>query len=130
MNILITLPKFLIEKINSGEKKFEMRKCLPKLMQVGEDGFYVVEKGTDNIRCWCRVDECKETYVDHFNIWTLSCNLCVPIGYIKKYANGKNVYLWRIGMVKVFEHLSRKELNIDRNPQQFTYCHWTWGNCF
>ena len=28
MNILITLPKDLLEKIISGEKKFEMRKCL------------------------------------------------------------------------------------------------------
>lgn len=36
MNILITLPKHLIEKIVSGEKKFEMRKCLPKHMKIGD----------------------------------------------------------------------------------------------
>lgn len=30
INILITLPKGLIEKIITGEKLFEMRKCLPK----------------------------------------------------------------------------------------------------
>jgi len=47
MNILITLPKNLLEKILSGEKKYEMRKCLPKNMKLGEDGFFVVEKGTD-----------------------------------------------------------------------------------
>lgn len=56
MNILITLPKHLIEKIMSGEKKYEIRKCLPKSMRLGEDGFFVVEKGTDEVRCWCRVD--------------------------------------------------------------------------
>ena len=44
MNILITLPKDLLEKIISGEKEFEMRKCLPKHMKIGEDGFFVVEK--------------------------------------------------------------------------------------
>lgn len=64
MNILITLPKHLIDKILSGEKEFEMRKCLPKKMKIGEDGFFVVEKGTDNVRCWCRVDEVRETYID------------------------------------------------------------------
>jgi hypothetical protein len=40
MNILITLPKNLLEKIISGEKEFEMRKCLPKHMKIGE-GFTV-----------------------------------------------------------------------------------------
>ena len=30
MNILITLRKHLLDKIMSGEKKYEMRKCLPK----------------------------------------------------------------------------------------------------
>ena len=57
MNILITLPKDLIEKIISGEKVYEMRKCLPKNMTIGVDGFFVVEKGTSDVRCWCRVDK-------------------------------------------------------------------------
>ena len=63
MNILITLPKHLIDKIISGEKKFEMRKCLPKNMRLGEDGFFVVEKGTNEVRCWCRVDKCLKGYM-------------------------------------------------------------------
>ena len=67
MNILITLPKNLLEKIISGEKEFEMRKCLPKHMKIGEDGFFVVEKGTDDVRCWCRVDDVRETYIDHYS---------------------------------------------------------------
>ena len=60
MNILITLPKHLLEKITSGEKQFEMRKTLPRHMKIGKDGFFVVEKGTDEVRCWCRVDEARE----------------------------------------------------------------------
>lgn len=127
MNILITLPKDLIAKIISGEKKFEMRRCLPKKMQIGKDGFFVVEKGTDEVRCWCRVDECNEVDVDHFNIRVLSYYLCVPIRYIMKYANGKKVYLWGIGMVIEYKNVKRHVLDIDKNPQQFTYC--TWSPC-
>ena len=57
MNVVITLPKQLIIAIIGGTKTFEMRKCRPKHMKVGVDGFFVVEKGTKRIHCWCRVDE-------------------------------------------------------------------------
>ena len=67
MNILITLPKNLLEDILNGKKKYEMRKCFPKQMRIGKDGFFVVEKGTDNVRCWCRVDEVEETYINYFS---------------------------------------------------------------
>ena len=56
MNVLITLPKHLLDKIISGEKKYEMRKCFPKNIKLGKDGFFVVEKGTNEVKCWCRVD--------------------------------------------------------------------------
>lgn len=68
MNILITLPKDLIAKIVSGEKRYEMRKCLPKHMKIKEDGFFVVEKGTDEVRCWCRIDDVKDTYIDRYSV--------------------------------------------------------------
>ncbi len=122
MNILITLPKNLLEKIVSGEKEFEMRKCLPKHMKIGEDGFFVVEKGTEEIRCWCRVDDAFETDINAYSEQLLSSQLCVPKEYIKKYTNGKRVYLWKIGKVIVFECLKRESLNVNRNPQQFAYC--------
>jgi len=127
MNIMITLPKDLIEKIISGEKKFEMRKCLPKHMKLGEDGFFVVEKGTDDVRCWCGVDEVWATYIDHNIARRFATRLCVPKEYIEKYANSKMVYLWRIGKVKVFDNLKRKSLIVDRNPQQFAYCPLSYG---
>lgn len=50
MNIMITLPRDLIDKIISGEKLFEMRKCRPTNVNIGEDGFFVVEKGTNEVR--------------------------------------------------------------------------------
>lgn len=130
MNILITLPKELIGEIISGKKKFEMRKSMPKQMRVGEDGFFVVEKGTDEIRCWCRVDKINETYIDHYSIdWYIS-RLCVPAEYIEKYANGKKVYLWQIGKVVKLQDLCRNSLFVDKNPQQFAYCPLSYGESY
>lgn len=130
MNILITLPKNLLEKIISGEKEFEMRKCLPKHMKIGEDGFFVVEKGTDDIRCWCRVDEVRETYIDHYSAGWFAPRLCVSEEYIEKYANSEKVYLWKIGKVIAIECLKRDSLIVDRNPQQFAYCPLSYGESY
>ena len=130
MNILITLPKNLLDKILSGEKKYEMRKCLPKNMKLGEDGFFVVEKGTDEVRCWCRVDKITETYIEDNSIDWYASRLCVPAEYIEKYANGKKVYLWQIGKVKVFQGFCRDSLLVDKNPQQFAYCPLSYGESY
>lgn len=130
MNILITLPKHLIDKILSGEKELEMRKCLPKHMKIGEDGFFVVEKGTDDVRCWCRVDEVRETYIDHYSAGWFASRLCVTEEYIEKYANSEKVYLWKIGKVVEFERLNRNWLFVGRNPQQFAYCPLSYGESY
>lgn len=130
MNILITLPKILLDKILSGEKKFEMRKCLPKNMRLGEDGFFVVEKGTDEVRCWCRVDAVCETYIDHYSAAWFVSRLCVPVEYIEKYANSEKVYLWKIGKVVKLQDLCRDSLYVDKNPQQFAYCPLSYGESF
>lgn len=130
MNILITLPKKLIEKIISREKEFEMRKCLPKHMKIGEDGFFVVEKGTDCVRCWCRVDNWMFTGMDFYRAQWYATRLCVTQRYIMEYANGKMVYLWKIGKVKKFYGLKRNELHVDKNPQQYAYCPLSYGESF
>lgn len=121
MNVLITLPKDLTDKIISGDKLYEMRKCLPIHMKIGENGFFVVEKGTENVRCWCRVDDVIETDVKAYSAKLLASYLCVSEEYIEKYANSKKVYLWVIGKVVVFERLHRNWLGIGKNPQQFAY---------
>lgn len=130
MNILITLPKDLLEIIISGEKKFEIRKCLPRHMKFGRDGFFVVEKGTDDVRCWCRVDGWMCTFVDFYSPQWWARRTCVPMEDLEKYANGKQVYLWEIGKVKIFENLKRNELFIDRNPLQFAYCPFSCGESY
>ena len=122
MNILITLPKNLLEDIIYGKKKYEMRKCLPRNMKIGEDGFFVVEKGTDDVKCWCRVDDIRDTYIDYFSAKWFAPRLCVSEDYIANYAKGEKVYLWKIGKVIQIEDLKRASLIVDRNPQQFTYC--------
>ena len=131
MNILITLPKHLIEKIISGEKKFEMRKCLPKYMNLGEDGFFVVEKGTDEVRCWCRVDNYMDGTMTEGQARKISKDLCVTPQFILDYASvGTTVYLWQIGKVKVLQDLCRGSLFVDKNPQQFAYCPLSYGESF
>ena len=130
MNIIITLPTHLLTKIISGEKVYEMRKCIPNLMRIGEDGFFVVEKGTDDVRCWCRVDEVLNTYIDHNEAEIFASRLCVSPDYIEKYANGKMIYLWKIGKVIAFDSLKRESLYVDRNPQQFAYCPLSYGQSY
>ena len=130
MNVLITLPKDLIEKIISGEKKYEMRKYFPKYMRLGEDGFFVVEKGTDKIRCWCRVDYNFKMDGRITAAGWIASRLCVSKEYIKKYANGKKIYLWKIGKVKTFTDLKRDPLLIKRNPQNFAYCPLSYGESY
>lgn len=130
MNILITLPKELIEKIISGEKNYEMRKCLPKNMRIGVDGFFAVEKGTRNVRCWCRVDDVRETYIDYYTASLYVSRLCVDEEYISRYAHDKKVYLWRIGKVIELSGLDRCNLVVDKNPQQFAYCPLSYGESY
>lgn len=132
MNILITLPKDLIESIISGKKKFEMRKSVPKNLEIGIDGFFVVEKGTDKVRCWCRVDEIRETWINFFSLKWYAKQLCVSEEFLDRYARGKKTYLWKIGKVIIFEKdsLIRDSLIIDKNPQQFAYCHLSYGESY
>lgn len=131
MNILITLPKHLIEKIISGEKKFEMKKCLPKNMKLSEDGFFVVEKGTDEVRCWCRVDRCIEVTMTPIAAIQYAGVLGVTPEFVLNYAPvGTKVYLWEIGKVMVLQDLTRGSLFVDKNPQQFAYCPLSYGESY
>ena len=123
MNVLITLPKHLLEKIMSGEKKFEMRKTFPLHMKIGEDGFFIVEKGTDKVRCWCRVDQVQVFDMSERLAIQYSRLLCVSPEYIVNYApNGTRVYMWGIGRVFKLPDLCRWDLKVNKNPQSFTYC--------
>lgn len=131
MNVLITLPKNLLEKIISGEKQVEMRKTLPRNMKIGEDGFFVIEKGTDKVRCWCRVDEVKVFIMTEKMAIAYSQLLCVTPEYIINYAPvGTVVYMWFIGKVKKLQDLCRDSLIVDKNPQSFAYCPLSYGESY
>lgn len=133
MNILITLPKNLINKIISGEKKFEMRKRIPKNMKLGEDGFFVVEKGTDEVKCWCRVDKVTtlDLTITEKMAKGLSKDLCVSPKFIIDYASvSTKVYLLEISKVVITEDLCRNSLGVDKNPQQFAYCPLSYGESY
>lgn len=120
----------MIQKIICGEKKFEMRRVLPKHMKIGEDGFFVVEKGTNEVRCWCRIDGYMYTFIDHYSAEWFANRLSVSADYIEKYADSKKVYLWQIGKVKKLENLCRDSLYVDRNPQQFAYTPLSYGESY
>lgn len=127
MNVLITLPKQLIDSIISGEKIYEMRKGLPKFIKIGEDGFFAVEKGTSKVRCWCRIDSVYGTFIDTKNAAWYAERLCVNEDYVRKYANGKQVCFWKIGKVIEISDLDRNNLIDGKNPQQFAYCRRSFG---
>ena len=115
----------------SGEKQFEMRKCKPKMMKVGEDGFFVVEKGTDEVRCWCRVDEIREMIMTEAIAVCYSKCLCVTPQFILNYAPiGTKVYMWGIGKMIKLQDLCRDSLCVDNNPQQFAYCPLSYGESY
>lgn len=120
----------MLENIINGKKEYEMRKSIPKMLKIGEDGFFVVEKGTDDVKCWCRVDEIREVSMNYFSVKWYAHRLCVSEEYILKYAKDQKVYLWKIGKVIVFESLKRASLIVDKNPQQFAYCALSYGESF
>ncbi len=130
MNVCITLPKHLIDHIIKGEKTYEMRKSIPKLMKIGQDGFFAVEKGTSNVRCWCRVDSVAWTYIGDFPASWLVSRLCVSKEYLMKYAGGRWVCVWKIGKVIELSDLDRSSLFVDKNPQQFAYCPSSYGELY
>jgi hypothetical protein len=131
MNILITLPKNLLAKIISGEKRYEMRKSLPKNMKVGEDGFFVVEKGTDEVGCWCRVDEIRTMFMTDAIAQKYSRFLCVTPQFILNYAPvGTKVHLWAVSKVIRLQDLYRDSLFVEKNPQQFAYCPLSYGESY
>ena len=137
MNIAITLPHRFVQAIIDGEKTIEMRKSYPKHCYAGEDGFFVIEKGTDNIICWCRVntffviDTSLDCLVElQYDNW--GSKICVSrkefFDYCKK---SSEIYLWFIDKVKIFSKpLHKEDLIIDKNPQSYCYTPLSYGESF
>lgn len=133
MNVVITLPKELIIAIIEGRKIYEMRKTRPIFMNVGKDGFFVVEKGTNSIRCWCRVDAIQAVT----SLFSLTNEMCKMLAVSKEYvdayrANTTVIYLWCIGEVKKLEEgaVTLKDLLLKKAPQSFAYAPLSYGKSF
>ena len=124
MNIVITLPAHLSKAIMEGRKKCEMRRCCPKLFNLGHDGFFVVEKGTKNVVCWCKVKRFVEINTSSMDVGVMADSLCVNEDFIRQYIGGrKKVFLWEIEKCFTFRtplHLW-KDLAVNKAPQSFCY---------
>ena len=121
MNVVITLPRDLINKIINGEKWCEMRKSFPYRFRDGNRVF-VIEKGTDRVSSFFQVldfisiEPCVARAYAH--------RLGVSVEYVNNYCkNAKRVYLWKIGKVTALSNCRRSNLGLKRNPQSFVYTH-------
>lgn len=123
MNIVITLPGNLIEKIASGEKRFEMRKSCPCRLRDG-DGVFVIQKGTDFVRCFFRVDNIIS--MDSCKATAWADDLGVSVQYVQNYCrNARRVYMWEIGEIRLLKNFRRVNLGVNNNPQNFAYTHYS-----
>ena len=119
--IAITLPRKLIDKIISGEKKIELRKNYP-----ASEGFimtvFVVEKGTKNVPITIMVQ-----YMGRRSpmwIWRNHADeLGITFGEFLRYAkDSKLLYPWYIYKVsRNSRTFSIDDLDIKKAPQSYVY---------
>lgn len=132
MNIVITLPPHLVEAFIRGEKTAELRKSYPLHLKTGEDGFFIVTKGTQFVSCWCRVSEIKRLNKCYTLTEEEKQSLFVDDFWIEKYRRGhKPCYMWKTDKIKCFSpSIKLNELIVDRAPQQFAYCPLSYGESY
>ena len=124
MDILITLPKYLIEKIWNGEKKVEVRKNFPRQFDPIENAVFVVEKGTKNV-CMCFTIAACYTYCNQDEAWDdFGDKICVPKDWFYNYAKGtKLIYIWYIRDRYIFPRPLDLQMDygIKHAPQSYCY---------
>lgn len=125
MDIAITLPRSLWNKIVSGEKAIELRKVFPKHFNAWRDRVYVVIKGLTVVVGYF--------YVECFMATSPSClmdsrvwieMIGVSKDWISDYVKGSElVYLWFIDKVVSFHGEADRnfDMRLKNNPQCFTY---------
>lgn len=125
MDIAITLPRSLWNKIVSGEKSIELRKVRPNLFNAWRDRVYVVTKGSNEVVGYF--------YIECFMATTLSClmvshrwleQIAVSQEWVSTYIEGsKLIYLWFIGKCVSFNKSADRnfDMRLKNNPQCFTY---------
>lgn len=129
MNVVITLPKHLIEAILWGEKSYEIRSSLPSHFDEKKDVVFVVQKSTRVIPLYFTI----KTFYGYSKLedvnTILSERAAVSPSFIEKYRQGKRrIYAWVIGCAcKVSCPTDLyTDLKIDKNPQSFIYRDYEW----
>lgn len=124
MNIVITLPRHLIDAIISGEKTIEIRKTQPKHFEVCHDLVYVVEKGTHHVVIAFTI-KYFSYYHNNLVAWHYCKDKCaINETWFRRYTdNAKYVILWHIDIVNTFPIPVElfKELGVSRAPQSYCY---------
>lgn len=124
MDIVITLPKNLIEKILSGEKTVEVRTRRPKLFGLYRDIVYVVQKGTRRIVMDFTIEEFLD--VDRDGLISLYNEGIVGVNYdwLMRYADNKKKFsVWCIGCVTSLDsiNLTLDKMPVKAAPQSYAY---------
>lgn len=124
MDIVITLPKNLIEKILSGEKTVEVRTHRPKLFNLYRDIVYVVQKGTRRIVMNFTIEEFLD--VDRDGLISLYNEGIVGVNYdwLMQYAANKKTFsIWCIGCMTSLDSidLTLDKMSVKAAPQSYAY---------
>ena len=125
MNIAITLPKNLWDKIVSGKKTIELRKHFPQSFNKNNDYVFVILKGTNKVVGALKIED----FEPEINSFVLADKhiikaICVDIDWIYQYIRHSTVvFLWKIHRTIVFSPARKREedLGLSKNPQSFVY---------
>lgn len=124
MDIVITLPKNLIDKILSGEKTVEVRTRKPIMFGLYRDIVYVVQKGTRRVVMNFTVEEFLD--VDQAGLLFIyhEGNVGVDLNWLMQYAaNKKKFCIWCIGCISSLDgmNLTLDDLHVKVAPQSYSY---------
>lgn len=124
MNILITLPSYLIQAILDGKKNVEVRTKLPIKFNTDTDVVFVVEKGTHNVPLMFSIRQF--VFFDNWYhaLMDAKIDAAVSFKWLYEYCNKhQQICLWEIGRICEFQfpdHMAQW-LDIKTNPQSFSY---------
>lgn len=123
-NIVITLPRHLIEAILSGKKLYEVRKRAPRDIIPGRTKVYMVEKGTCLVHGYFVLGGVL-SIVDAGAAWNqYGSKLAISKEWFIDYAAGSDVLkFWIVQDVHHFiiPYSLDVDFRISRNPQSYVY---------
>jgi len=124
MNIVITLPRILIDRIISGKKSVEVRSKVPTNFNLKTDVVYVAEKGTSKVPLMFSIKEFISFEDKTEAINYIINDAAVSMQFLKNYAKDKKTMcIWVLGRVCLLSESRHMAtwLGIKKNPQSFIY---------